>query len=71
MSYVIRMPNAIPFGQCWYADDSDGDHGRTFRVAKAAEFVSLSAANKKLRALRDEYPDVEFVVDPAPVINEV
>lgn len=70
MSYVIRLPNAIPFGQCWYAD-SDGDPGRTFRVAKAAEFMSLNSANKKLWALREEYPDVEFVIDPAPEMYEV
>lgn len=65
MSYVIRLPNAIPNGQCWY-NGSDGDPGRTGNLMKAAEFMSKSAVGKKIAELRRQYPDVEFVVDPAP-----
>ena len=65
MSYVIRMPNAIPGGQCWY-DGSKGDPGRTLRIINAAEFMSKSVVEKKISELRRDYPDVEFVIDPAP-----
>ena len=61
MSYVIRMPHAIPGGQCWY----DGS-GRTCNLMKAAEFMSKSVVEKKISELRRDYPDVEFVIDPAP-----
>ena len=65
MSYVIRLPDAVPNGQCWY-DGSSGDPGRTLRIINAAEFMSKKAVEKKIAELRLEYPDVEFVVDPAP-----
>ncbi len=65
MSYVIRLPKAIPNGQCWY-DFSDGDPGRTGQIMKAAEFMSMAVAEKKLAELRKKYPDREFVIDPAP-----
>ncbi len=67
MSYVIRLPNAIPNGQCWY-DGSDGDPGRTGQIIKAAEFMSIDVAEKKLTELRKKYPNREFVVDPAPEV---
>lgn len=65
MSYVIRMPDAIPSGQCWY-DGSNGDPGRTGQIMKAAEFMSMAVAEKNLSELRKKYPDREFVIDPAP-----
>ncbi len=65
MSYVIRLPDAVPNGQCWYESDA-GDPGRTGLILKAAEFMSMDVAEKKLAELRKKYPDREFVVDPAP-----
>lgn len=62
--YVIRLPNAVPGGQCWY-DGSVGD-GRTLRIQTAAEFMDKKSAENKLSELRSEYPDTLFVIDPAP-----
>lgn len=66
MSYVIRMPNAIPGGQCWY-NGSDGDPGRTLRLVNAAEFLSKALVEKKIAELRRKYPDRMFVIEPSPL----
>lgn len=65
MSYVIRLPKAIPDGKCWYSG-SEGDPGRTGDLTKAAEFMSLKIAEQELAKLKKAHPNRKFVIEPAP-----
>lgn len=67
MSYVIRLPDAVPNGQCWY-DGSDvisGKLGIVKCIIRAAEYMSYDVAKSSKDRLMRMFPDHTFVIDPA------